>query len=400
MKTIGIIREGKFPPDYRVVLNPDQCRIISRDFPLEIVVESSPNRCFSDAAYREAGVPVGNDISGCDILLGIKEVPAHQLLYGKTYLFFSHTIKEQPANRHLLRTVVEKGIRLIDYELITDPGGKRLIAFGEFAGMVGAHNALYTWGMRSGQFDLPRMYSLSGYREASALYKKFQWPPLKIVLTGTGRVGNGAARVLADMGFQRMEPDKFLSTSPSIPAFVQLRSSDYLVHEAGKSFDREDFHRRPASYRLNFQPWLESADIFINGIFWDYRAPVFFTREDMLSPSFRVRVIADLTCDLAPRSSVPSTLRASTISDPVYSYRPDTGIESGPLDPRGIAVMAIDNLPNEIARDASTYFGERFLQQVLPDLLAGDTPMIRRATIAEKGALTPAFSYLSDYIAI
>ncbi len=398
MLTIGIIREGKIPPDHRVVLSPAQCKYLIDTFPLKIKVQPSKNRCFSDAEYEKEGIYLSSDVSDCDLLIGIKEVPIEDLMAEKRYLFFSHTIKKQPSNKKLLQAICRQNIELIDFELITDANNQRLIAFGEFAGMVGAHNALLTWGRRTKQFSLPRMYQLKDYQEAVETYKHIHWPPVKIVLTGTGRVGQGAASVLMDMGIRKTDAATFLSQSFDGPVFVQLKSEDYLVSKEGSKFNRAHFHSYPSKYIANFTPFTENADIFINGIYWNFEAPAFFTKEDMMKDTFRIKVIADLTCDLAPVSSVPSTLRASTMEEPIYSYLPETNVESHPTDENGVDVMAIDNLPNELPRDSSVAFGEKFILGVLPDVLAGNTLKIEKATIARKGALMPSFSYLEDYI--
>ena len=398
MLTIGIIREGKNPPDHRVVLSPAQCKYLIGTFPLKIKVQPSKNRCFSDAEYEKEGISLSSDVSDCDLLIGIKEVPVEDLMAEKRYLFFSHTIKKQPSNKKLLQAICRQNIELIDFEFITDDNNQRLIAFGEFAGMVGAHNALLTWGRRTNQFSLPRMYKLKDYQEAVDFYKQILWPPVKIVLTGTGRVGQGAASVLMDMGIRKTDAVTFLNQSFDEPVFVQLKSEDYLLRKDGSKFNREHFHLFPSEYSANFTPFIEKSDIFINGIYWNFGAPEFFTKEEMMKDTFRIKVIADLTCDIAPVSSVPSTLRASSIEEPIYSYIPETNRESYPTDEKGVDVMAIDNLPNELPRDASLAFGEKFILGVLPDLLIGNTPKIEKATIARKGSLMPSFSYLEDYI--
>ena len=309
MLTIGIIREGKNPPDHRVVLSPAQCKYLIGTFPLKIKVQPSKNRCFSDAEYEKEGISLSSDVSDCDLLIGIKEVPVEDLMAEKRYLFFSHTIKKQPSNKKLLQAICRQNIELIDFELITDDNNQRLIAFGEFAGMVGAHNALLTWGRRTNQFSLPRMYKLKDYQEAVDFYKQILWPPVKIVLTGTGRVGQGAASVLMDMGIRKTDVVTFLSQSFDEPVFVQLKSEDYLLRKDGSKFNREHFHRFPSEYSANFTPFIEKSDIFINGIYWNFEAPIFFTKEEMMKDTFRIKVIADLTCDIAPVSSVPSTHR-------------------------------------------------------------------------------------------
>lgn len=395
---IGLIKEGKTPPDTRVPLTPEQCILIQHAHPVEIVVEPYDNRCFQDDEYRKAGVSVSNDLSDCDFLLGVKEVPLALLIPYKTYFFFSHTIKKQPFNRMLLWTILEKQIRLIDYEVLKDDHGKRIIAFGKFAGMVGAHNALWTYGKRTGKFSLPRMYSFAEYAQAREFYKKVDFSPVKIVLTGSGRVSTGSAKVLSDMGIERVSPDDFLTRQFDHPVFTQLSPKEYVRRKDGANYSRADFYAHPDKYESIFAPYQRVSDIMINGIFWDSRAPVFFTKEDMAKPDFRIEVIADVTCDIAPESSVPSTIRPSTIASPVYGYDPVTGAEADPFTPGHIDVMAIDNLPSELPRDASRAFGEQFIKHVLPELLKEHSLMLEKATIAENGVLGKHFRYLEDYV--
>ncbi len=395
---IAIIRERKTPPDARVALTPDQCLYITRNFPVEIIVEPSEVRCFRNEEYRSAGVPMSNDLTDRDVLLGIKEVPVAQLLPNKTYFFFSHTIKEQAYNRKLLQSVLQKNIRLVDYEVLTDAQGRRLIAFGRFAGMVGAHNALYTYGRRTGMFELQRMKDFFDYAEAKRYYKTVKFPTVRIVLTGTGRVGNGAAEVLRDMGIREVKPPEFLEQTFSEAVFTQLNSSDYVCHREDKKFDLKDFYQNPGDYEGMFEPFFKTSDIFINGIYWDKRAPAFFTNDDMLREDFQIRVIADITCDIAPVSSIPSTLRASTIADPIFGYDPETQQETQPHQPHVMDMMTIDNLPSELPRDASRAFGEQFIRAILPELLKDESEVIERATIAANGKLTERYQYLQRYV--
>lgn len=395
---LALIREGKVPPDSRVPLTPEQCAYVLANHPVEIVVEPSPIRCFADDEYREAGIALQNDLSDADVLLGVKEVPVEQLIPGKTYFFFSHTIKKQAYNRRLLQTILEKRIRLIDYEVLTDLNGRRLIAFGRFAGMVGAHNALYTFGRRSGLFSLKRMSDCRDYREAIQIYSTLELPPLRIVLTGTGRVANGSAEVLRDMGILEVSPEEFLNKDFTQAVFTQLSSADYVACGDGKPYDAVHYHTYPDQYRSIFKPYTRRADIFINGIYWDNRAPQFFSLADMREPDFRIQVIADVTCDIAPASSVPSTIRPSSIADPVYGYDPETEAETAPYQPHAVDVMAIDNLPNELPRDASSAFGQMFIRHVLPELLQPQSDLLERATVATDGKLGRHFGYLKEYV--
>jgi len=400
MLKVGIIREGKVPPDERVPLSPEQCAEAQASLPVQIVVQPSPIRCFKDGDYADQGIDLQEDMRDCDILMGVKEVPADWLIPEKTYLFFSHTIKKQPYNRSLLQAVLAKNIRLIDYEVLTNENGERLVAFGYYAGIVGAHNALWTWGRRSGQFSLPRLYESHDYAEMLRVYQQTPLPPLRIVLTGSGRVASGAAKNLLDMGIAQVSPEEFLTHDFTTPVFTQVHAEHYVQHrEPGQPFDKKDYYRHGENYASVFAPYYRRTDIFINGIFYDKKAPAFFTVSDMQQPDFHIRVVADISCDMMPGASVPCTIRPSKIADPVYGFDPATGLETAPYLSGSVDVMAIDNLPSELPRDASVFFGEQLLQYILPKFARiCQSEVLRRATIAEKGSLTPAFEYLRDYV--
>ncbi len=396
---IGIIREGKVPPDARVPLTPAQCRLVRERWGIAVAVQPSPVRCFADSEYEAAGIPLQEDLSDCDILLGVKEVPTDQLMPEKTYLFFSHTVKKQAHNRRLLQAVLGRRIRLVDYEKLTGDQGGRLIAFGFYAGLVGAHNGLWAYGQRTGLFSLPRMYRCHNYAAVKEHYRLLELPPVRIVLTGSGRVAAGAIRNLHDMGIHQVAPRDFLQKEWKKPVFTQLFAQDYVRHRSGPCiFDKAHFYAHGEEYVSTFVPYAHRADIFINGIYYDPKAPKFFTLADMADERFRIQVIADISCDIAPDGSLPTTLRPSTIAEPVYGVHRYTGQECPPFSPEGIDVMAIDNLPSELPRDASEFFGHQLIENVLPELLRGlDSPVIRRATIAEAGHLTEPYLYLSDY---
>ncbi len=396
---IGVIREGKVPPDSRVPLTPEQCARLNKSGKVQIVVQPSPNRCFKDEDYQKLGIPFQDDLTDCDVLMGVKEVPIDQLIPNKTYFFFSHTIKKQPYNRDLLLAILEKNIRLLDYEVLTNKKGQRLIAFGKFAGMVGAHNGVMTYGNRTGEFDLKRMKDCHDYAEAKELYKKLDLPPMKIVLTGTGRVANGAAQVLKDMGIEKVSADDFLENEFQHAVFTQLDCIDYATHKNGAAFDLHDFFQNPQNYESIFEPYTQVSDLMINGIYWDNKAPAFFTKEEMKESDFRIKVIADVTCDIAPVASIPSTLRASTIANPVFGYDPVAEAEAIPYQKNVVDMMTVDNLPNELPRDASQAFGEQFIEHIFQELLEQkEGGVIERASVTEHGDLGKHFEYLRDYV--
>ncbi len=400
---IGLIHEGKIPADNRVALTPAKCAFVERLFPCKIIVEPSPTRCFSDAEFEAENIAVSADLNDCDFLMGIKEVPISRLLVGKTYLCFSHTIKKQPHNRALLQAVLEKKITLIDYEVLTDDYNQRLIAFGKFAGMVGAHNGIMGYGLRTGAFTLPRMKDLESYADARRIYKETNFPPLSIVVSGGGRVAKGAMEVLLDMGFKKVAPTDFLVEKFVTPVFTQIHPIDYVARKDGEPFEKADFYRNPSEFRSTFPKFYRKTDVFVNCIFFDRRAPMFFSAEEMKQPDFRIKMIADVSCDMMPTSSLPSTIKSTTIEDPFFGFDVFKNNEAdSPFSGNAVTMMTIDNLPNELPRDASEYFGEQFIINILPELqaiLRGEaSKIIERAMITKDGRLTNKYRYLEDYV--
>lgn len=397
---IGILKETKTPQDNRVPLTPSQCAILKEENPeMEVYVQSCSYRCYTDDEYRYHGIEVKDDLSDCDVLLGVKEIPAQSLISNKTYFIFSHVIKKQPHNRKLLQAVLDKKIRLIDWETLTDEKGKRLIAFGRWAGIVGAYHAIRMIGLRTKTFSLKQMSECHNFKEAQQEFSKIKFPKLKIVLTGTGRVSNGAAFLLNLVGIKKVSPYNFCYNEFDTIVYTQLESGDMYHKPETEKFDRDDFHEHPELYKSNFYPFTKAAEVFINGVYWDKRIPVFFSHQQMSEKDFRIQQIADITCDIAPDSSVPSTIRASTIENPYYGYDVLSGNITEPFLPNVIDVMAIDNLPNELPRDASEDFGNMLMSRILPELKKEGSRIIHHATIAQNGKLNDPYVYLADFVA-
>ncbi len=391
---IGIIREGKTPPDARVLFTPEQCVALQEKYDLDLVVQPSKGRCIPDFKYEDVGIKLQEDLSDRDVLMGIKEVPKEQLIADKTYFFFSHTFKKQPYNRELLQEILKKNITLIDYEVLTNTKQQRVIAFGRFAGIVGAHNGMMTYGNRTGAFELEQMYQYDDYAAAIAYYQSLHLPAMKIVVTGTGRVANGAVEVLDHMNIRRVKPQAFLNNSYDEAVYTQLDCDDYAApKEEGKAFELQEFFQHPDRFKSIFAPYTKVADLMVNGIYWANEAPAFFTAEEMAQEDFKIQVIADVTCDIAPVSSIPSTLYATTIDNPVFGYDPVARAAVQPYQESTIDMMTIDNLPNELPKDASKSFGEQFGGQVIEELLGlKDTGMLERASIAKAGQLALIFN--------
>lgn len=397
MTRIGLIKEGKTPADNRVALTPAQCKWIHKNAPhVQVIAQSSPHRCFADREYTAAGVEVTDNVDDCDILLGIKEVPAGQLIPGKTYLFFSHTKKKQPHNRYMLQTILAKEIRLVDYECLEHDDGQRIIGFGFFAGVVGAHNGMMAYGNRTGLYTLERVYKQRSFRELIHHYFGLRLPNVKIAVTGSGRVAHGILEIMNLMGIHEVEPDEYLKRRFSYPVYTQLKGAELYRHRSTAGYSREDFHEHPEEYECRFLPYATQTDILMNGIFWDKNVPRLFETPDVAADNFIIQTIADITDDV--NGSVPVNLGDQTIEDPVYGVDRRTLQKTAPYQPGAIDVMAVGNLPNELPRDASRYFGEQLIKYILEDLVSGGSVIIERATIAEKGQLTPHFAYLQDYV--
>jgi len=396
---IGILREGRIPHDRRVALTPQHCLEITQKYAhVKIFVQPSHIRCFKDEDYSQLGFEIKEDLSDCDLLLGVKEVQIPNLIADKKYVFFSHTIKKQPYNKNLLQNIIKKNITLIDYECLTDTEGNRLIAFGRYAGIVGAYNGLWTFGQRYGLFDIRRAYNCVDLEDLTSEFPKISLPAIKILITGNGRVANGAVEMLKLLNIKQVSVQEYLYQNFDEPVFVQINSSDYHVHKQGKPFDRKDFHANPQDYLSSFYPFTKVTDLLLASAYWHPLSPLLFSKDRMRQPDFKIKVIADITCDI--NGSIPATQRSTSIEDPVFDYNPFTEtLERAFVNESNITVMAIDNLPGELPRNASNDFGDIFSHTILPHIFANDPQdVILNATIAKDGKLTNKYLYLSDYI--
>ena len=394
---IGVLREEKSPPDRRVPLTPLICSEIIKKYPhAEIVVQPSKIRCYSDEEYTFFGVPLQEDLVDCDILMGVKEVPPERLIPGKTYFFFSHTIKKQKHNQKLMKALIEKKITMVDYETLTDKKNNRIIAFGRYAGLVGAYNAILGFGLK---FDLFRIRPAHECRDRAEMEQELQrvkLPNIKIVLTGGGRVANGAIETLSALHIRKVTGEELLMMNFREPVYCQLNPRDYTERKSDHNFDLHEYYTHPDRYVSSFIPYTKASDIYISTHYWDPRAPKMFTHEDVRDPAFKVSVVADVTCDVD--GSVPTTIRTSSIAHPFYGYNRETGMEDLPFKKDAVCVMAVDNLPCELPRNASDDFGRDLFERVLPFLFEEDKEkVIKRATICRDGKLTGNYEYLSDY---
>ena len=396
MPVLGLIKEGKVPSDNRVALTPKQCKWLLEQHPdWDILVESSATRCYKDIEYQREGIKVVEDISSADILLGIKEVPKTQLIPNKTYLFFSHTKKAQSFNQALFHTMMDKQITLIDYECLEHEDGQRLIGFGFFAGIVGAHNGIMAYGNRTKEFTLGRVKDVKDYMELIHTYFGLKLPPIKIAVTGSGRVAHGILEIMNLMDVQQVEPDEFKTRTYPYPVYVHLKGKDLYKRKDNGSYERNDFHNHPENYECLFKEYLPYTKILMNGVYWEKGIPPLFTLEELKDENSVLTTIADITDDAF--GSVPCNLGDATSDDPIYGVQLDSCEKCNPYNYNCVDIMAVGNLPNELPRDASRFFGEQLIKYVLGDLVKGGNPIIEKATMLNKGKLTDYYNYLAEY---
>jgi alanine dehydrogenase len=398
--SFAIIKERKNPPDRRVVFSPEKCQVVIQKFPeAQILVETSDVRIFQDSAYQAAGFNVSADISEASVLLGVKEVPMEALIPLKKYFFFSHTIKKQPYNRELLRAILDKKIELYDHETIVKENGARLIGFGRYAGLVGAYNGFRALGIRDGLFKLPKVEHLADLDAVKHELDQITLPSdLRIILSGTGKVTRGAKEILDHLQIKEVPDAAYLSETFSEPVYCLIDVTEYNKRSDGQPMDKYAFYKDPSGYESDFMRYAKVSDFFIAGHFYGTGAPYLFTREDAKHEDFKINLVADISCDVD--GPVASTLRASTIADPFYGYDPQSESEVPFGTANSIAVMAVDNLPCELPKDASEGFGTMFLDNVIPAFFNGDADGIleRARMTTHEGKLAERFSYLQDYV--
>ncbi len=395
----GIVKERKNPPDRRVVFTPSELVRLQKEHPeATIKVEASDIRVFADELYSDLGIEVTTDMSDCDVLFGVKEIPVDALIPNKKYFFFSHTIKKQVHNRKLLQAILEKNIELYDHETIVDAKNRRLIGFGRYAGIVGAYNGIRGFGIKYELFNLPKAETLKSKDDLIARLKRQTLPNIKIVLTGHGKVGMGAKEILDGMKMKQVTTTDFLTKNYSESVYTQIDVLDYNKRIDGTiTSDNNDFYKNPQLYISDFERFSKVADVFMAGHFHGNDAPDILTQDMLKAADCKIKVVADISCDVD--GPIACTVKASTIAEPFYGYLPFENKEAPHTHPGSILVMAVDNLPCELPKDASEGFGEMFMEHVIPAFFNGDKDgILQRAKMTENGKLTERFQYLQDYV--
>ena len=396
---ISLIKETKNPVDNRVALSPKQVAELNKKYPQhEIVVQASDIRAFSDEEYRGEGVRVVENVEDCDILFGIKEAKIESLIPNKHYFFFGHIAKMQEYNRPLLQAFMQKHITFCDYEYLVDDNNIRVCAFGWWAGVVGVYYTLRGYGLKHKLYELPkpdRRFTLTQLLES---LKGIQLPKVKLLVTGAGRVSQGAQHVLENIGAHKMTEEEYLSDVPIDTLSYCVADVDRLVRRKdGAAFSWNDFTHNAKAYESDFMRWAKKTDMLVCAHFWGPDAPVYLSEEDLRNKEMRIRMIGDVTCDI--KGSVKSTIRPATHDDPYYDYNPITEKDEPAFSsPDSISVMAVDTCPNALAMDTSEYFGSMLMKHVFEPLLKGEhSDVVDRSMILKEGQLTSRFSYLKDF---
>ncbi|RMH73939.1 MAG: hypothetical protein D6675_01260 [Gemmatimonadetes bacterium] len=432
---IGIRREDKNQWERRVPLVPAHVKSLIEEDEIEVWVQPSSIRVFTDDEYRAVGAKVHEDLSLCPVIFAVKEIPMYMFEPHKTYVFFSHTIKGQDYNMPMLKKMMSLKCNLIDYEKITDDQGRRLIFFGKYAGLAGMVETLWTLGKRlawesiANPFEtVKHAYEYPTLADAKAAIagvgavirdqgfdKKLA--PFVIGFAGYGNVSQGAQEILEGLPVIEVRPDELAEV------YARAKEDTHHVYKvvfyehdlvepkvAGVSFDLQDYYQHPEKYRSKFEPYVPYLTVLINGIYWTEDYPRLlskdFVRElysDKETPT--LRVVGDISCDI--EGSIECTTHATKPDKPAFVYNPFDGWSTDGYEGVGLVMMAVDNLPCELPRESSTAFSEGlkpFVKAIATADFSGPfeecnlPPEIRRAVILYQGELTPDYKYMEAFL--
>lgn len=431
---VGIRRENVDVTERRAPLSPEQVNELVMRHGLRVIVEPSDRRVFSNVEYAAAGAELSGVLEDCNVVFGVKEVPVADIRAGGAYCYFSHTIKAQRYNMPMLSHIIEVGATLLDYELVTNDVGRRIVFFGDYAGYAGMLDGLWALGQRleleghaSPFANLRRARDYRSIDEAREAVEAVgaqiraeglpdRLTPMIFAVTGRGHVSRGVQQVLSHLPLVRILPDDIpaLASGAGVSRHAvyaaELRRADlYAPIDPEAPFDAEALEAHPETYRGRLEEYVDHVTAIVNGIYWEPRYPRLLTREFFRrhwdgSPK-RLRLVADITCDI--EGSVEFTVKATTSDRPVFVYRPKSDDIVDGLSGDGPVVLAVDKLPAELPRESTESFG-RSLLRFVPALARADfrrapdeiglPAEFRRALIVHRGRLTENFRYLNSYV--
>ena len=428
---IGIRREDLYAWERRTPLIPEHVRELIAEHKLECVVQSSDRRVYNNDEYRRLGISVVEDLDACPVVIGLKEIPVEVLRPDKVYVFFSHTIKGQPFNMPMLHRILQLGSTIVDYEKVVDDRGRRLIFFGNYAGLAGMIDTLWAlgkrlaWeGVKTPFQEIRQASSYASLDEAKAEIRAVgdeirisglppEITPLVVGIAGYGNVSRGAQEILDLLPIREVAPRELLAgvgdgSAPIVKVvFKEVDTLQPLM--AGRPFDLDEYYKHPERYGPCFEQYLPHMHIMTNCIYWEPKYPRLITRQAIRElyreGQPKLRVIGDITCDV--KGSVEVTVKATEPDEPLYVFQPESGTTSAGVEGRGPVVMAVEILPSELPREASAYFST-VLKRFVPTIAGADyssdfeslnlPPELKRAIIVYRGALTPSYQYLEQHL--
>ncbi|XP_076056603.1 lysine ketoglutarate reductase/saccharopine dehydrogenase isoform X2 [Oratosquilla oratoria] len=442
-RCLAIRREDQSVWERRAPLGPSQVRQLVRDG-ARVIVQPSNRRAYPMQAYQNAGAKIQEDISDAPIVIGVKQVPIDQLIPNRTYCFFSHTIKAQEANMPLLDAILEKNIRLLDYEKMCDINGQRVVAFGKYAGVAGMINILHGLGLRllALGHHTPFMHigpahnyrntgmARQAIRDAGYEISLGMMPksigPLTFVFTGSGNVSQGAQEIFQDLPHEYVPVSalkKVAEHGSTNKCYVcEVSRQDHLVRKDGSKYDAAEYEEHPERYVSVFAHKIAPyASCIINGIYWAVNSPKLLTIPDakyLLQPVYtpwlpvsigspalphRMLAICDVSAD--PGGSIEFMTDCTTIDSPFCLYDADQNKDTNSFKGPGVLVCSIDNMPTQLPREATDFFGSLLLPYMYDILKSEATTQfdpnefsheVSGAIITSNGSLTPNFEYIAD----
>jgi len=433
--TIGIRREDKSKWERRVPVTPQDAAELQEKHQIPVIVQTSLHRAFTDQEFAQVGVPVQEELSACQVILGIKEMPEAFFEPDKAYVFFAHVIKGQPYNMPMLRRMLDLGCTLIDYERVVDEKNRRLIFFGWHAGVAGMIDTLWALGQRlawegiaNPLTDLRQTHTYHDLAEARAALAQVrarieaeglpeQVCPLIVGVAGYGNVSRGAQEMLDLLPVIEIEPGEVASLAASggfsrHHVYKAVFKEWHMVEPASPdaTFELQDYYDHPEKYQGVFEQYVPYLGVLVNAIYWTESYPRLLTKaylKDLFGTgaSPRLRIIGDISCDV--EGAIECTVKSTEPGDPIYVYEPlGGGVTDGHEGP-GVVVMAVDILPSELPREASADFSQ-ILKPFLPAIARCDfsatfgecnlPPEIKRAVIAYQGQLTPDYQYIREFL--
>lgn len=432
-KILGIRREDKNKWERRVPLIPEDLKRLKDVYGIDAIVQPSQIRIYPDDVFRENGAIVEEDLSAADTIFAVKEIPVDLLAAGKTYIFFSHTIKGQTYNMGLLKRLMDLKCNLIDYERIVNEKNQRLIFFSIHAGYAGIIETLFAFGQKmklkgieSPLAHIKQAYEYTSLENAQEHVKQIahqisekglpkELSPLIVGFAGDGNVSKGAQGIMDLLPIIEISPDQLdgIRKQDNVECNhiykVVFREQDMVTPLSG-NFELQEYYDHPEKYESIMELHLPKLDILVNCIYWTAQYPRLVTKTYLQGQAIsgmesKLSVIGDISCDI--EGSIEITKAGTMPDNACFSYFPETDIFEDGILQNGITVMAVDNLPCEFSKESSMFFSN-VVKEFTSDIVSADfgKPFgelqlpypIKKALILHNGQLTDDYTYLEEFL--